>query len=169
MEKNRSSFDLSRYVKQRITRRQAIKAGGIAAIGLVFSKPVIETIRPKSAFANYVVRDIDNTPPTHTVQGSYIGIRPGTSARVAELEIAVLDGQSGLCTIIVDGASTSLGVQVDIPSFTPGTTDPVIVEIYETILDTVPTGQATIICTDCAGNQVTTTFVLGNFFSGGGG
>ena len=40
-------------LKRRITRRQAIKAGGIAAVGLVFSKPLIETIRPKPAFANY--------------------------------------------------------------------------------------------------------------------
>ena len=34
-----------------ITRRQAIKAGGIAAIGLVFAEPLIQTLRPRSAFA----------------------------------------------------------------------------------------------------------------------
>ena len=37
--------------KRRISRRDAIKAGGIAAVGLAFSKPVIETIYPKAAFA----------------------------------------------------------------------------------------------------------------------
>ena len=161
MEKNRSSIDLNRYVKQRITRRQAIKAGGIAAIGLVFSKPVIETIRPKSAFANYVVRDIDNTPPTHNLLGSYVG------GGVAEVEIEVLDTQSGVCEIIV-GEPTSPGVQVSIDPFTPGTTVPVRVEIYETFPGTVPTGQATIICIDCAGNEVVTTFVLDDFLNGGG-
>ena len=34
-----------------ITRRTAIKAGGIAAVGLAFSKPIIETIHPRPAFA----------------------------------------------------------------------------------------------------------------------
>jgi hypothetical protein len=37
-----------------ITRRQAIMAGGIAVVGLAFSKPLIETVMPKPAFANYV-------------------------------------------------------------------------------------------------------------------
>ena len=37
--------------KRRISRRDAIKAGGIAAVGLAFSKPVIETIYPRPAFA----------------------------------------------------------------------------------------------------------------------
>jgi len=41
------------FLKGRITRRQAIKVGGLAAAGLVFSKPLIETIRPESAFARY--------------------------------------------------------------------------------------------------------------------
>lgn len=42
------------YLSRPFTRRQAIKAGGIAAVGLAFSKPLIETIYPKPAFANYV-------------------------------------------------------------------------------------------------------------------
>lgn len=40
---------LSRHV----TRRQALKAGGLTAVGLVFSKPIIDTIKPVSAFASY--------------------------------------------------------------------------------------------------------------------
>ena len=57
MEKRKSSSsNSSKCMKKRISRRRAIKAGGIAAVGLVFSKPVIETIRPKPAFANYGVQ-----------------------------------------------------------------------------------------------------------------
>ena len=41
------------YLKRRITRRQAVKAGGLAAIGLIFSKPLIDTISPRPVFANY--------------------------------------------------------------------------------------------------------------------
>ena len=33
-----------------ITRRSAIKAGGIAAVGLAFSKPIIHTIHPGPTF-----------------------------------------------------------------------------------------------------------------------
>lgn len=47
---------------QPITRRQAIKLGGIAAAGLVFAEPLINTIYPKPAFANYGVEEQpDNT------------------------------------------------------------------------------------------------------------
>lgn len=58
------------FLKRRVSRRQAIKAGGIAAVGLAFSDPLIRTIRPKPAFANYVivgvacVLDVDNDPAT---------------------------------------------------------------------------------------------------------
>ena len=50
-----------------ITRRQAIKLGGIAVVGLAFSKPIIETIVPKPAFADYVTdkpkyKDDDKDP-----------------------------------------------------------------------------------------------------------
>lgn len=37
--------------ERHITRRQVIKAGGIAALGLAFSQPVISTIRPDTVFA----------------------------------------------------------------------------------------------------------------------
>ncbi|MFQ6028531.1 MAG: hypothetical protein ACE5Q6_13670 [Dehalococcoidia bacterium] len=39
-------------LQKRISRRDAIKAGGITALGLAFSKPVIETIHPRPASAN---------------------------------------------------------------------------------------------------------------------
>lgn len=51
MEKTKPK--ITKYLETRFTRRQAVKAGGLAAMGLVFSKPIIETIRPKSAFASY--------------------------------------------------------------------------------------------------------------------
>ena len=41
------------YLRRKITRRQAIKAGGLAALGLAFSKPIIDTIRPTPLFAQY--------------------------------------------------------------------------------------------------------------------
>jgi hypothetical protein len=49
-----------KFLKQRINRRQAIKVGGLATLGLVFSKPLIEAIRPMPAFAGY---DDDGKPP----------------------------------------------------------------------------------------------------------
>ena len=40
-----------RILTRRITRRQAVKAGGIAALGLAFSKPIISSLQPPPAFA----------------------------------------------------------------------------------------------------------------------
>ena len=39
-------------LSRKISRRQAIKIGGLATLGLAFHKPVIETIRPTQIFAN---------------------------------------------------------------------------------------------------------------------
>ena len=47
---------VTKYLETRITRRQAVKVGGVAALGLVFSKPIIETIRPTPAFASYQMK-----------------------------------------------------------------------------------------------------------------
>ena len=39
-------------LEKRISRRDALKAGGITALGLAFSRPVIQTIHPRPASAN---------------------------------------------------------------------------------------------------------------------
>ena len=41
------------YLRRRITRRQAVKAGALATLGLVFSRPLIDTIIPTPLFAQY--------------------------------------------------------------------------------------------------------------------
>lgn len=43
---------IASHLQKRISRRQAMRAGGIAALGLAFSKPIIDTIRPQSAYAS---------------------------------------------------------------------------------------------------------------------
>ena len=57
-----------KITQRRISRRAAIKAGGIAAVGLAFSKPLIETIYPKSAFAQASPK-----PPTGPLGACVIG------------------------------------------------------------------------------------------------
>ncbi|MCZ6777042.1 MAG: hypothetical protein O7D34_11385 [Ignavibacteria bacterium] len=49
-----------------MTRRQALRAGGLTALGLVFTKPVIETIRPLPAFAQYAPPVTPTPTPTPT-------------------------------------------------------------------------------------------------------
>ena len=39
-------------MNSRLTRRQVIKAGGVAALGLAFSRPIVDTLRPKPVSAN---------------------------------------------------------------------------------------------------------------------
>lgn len=65
-----------------ISRRQAIKLGGIAVVGLTFSRPMIETILPKPAFANYVTTGQGCTPgywKNHTDAWPPTGFSPGQS------------------------------------------------------------------------------------------
>ena len=50
------------YLRNKITRRQALKAGGLAALGLAFSKRIIDTIRPTPIFAVYGQPSIDWDP-----------------------------------------------------------------------------------------------------------
>ena len=50
MKQEKSS--LEKVFNRPATRRQLIKAGGIAALGIAFSKPIIETLRPSVAFAS---------------------------------------------------------------------------------------------------------------------
>ncbi|MCI0787438.1 MAG: hypothetical protein J4O09_14115 [Chloroflexi bacterium] len=51
----------AQILKRRITRRQAVKAGGIAALGLAFSKPIISSLHPPSALAQVLTPG--PTPP----------------------------------------------------------------------------------------------------------
>ena len=60
MEDQENKFE--KNLERRINRRQAIKTGGLVAIGLVFSKPLINTIYPKPAFADYADDDPDDDP-----------------------------------------------------------------------------------------------------------
>jgi len=54
------------YLKRQLTRRQALRAGGLTALGLVFSKPIIETIRPLPAFAQYAPSPTPTPTPSPT-------------------------------------------------------------------------------------------------------
>ena len=90
------------FLKRRISRRQAIKAGGLVAAGLIFAKPLINTIHPKPAFANLspvlgtgckvtkvvnkggfsdITTDVANTKVkiTETVDGEFVAALIGTT------------------------------------------------------------------------------------------
>lgn len=55
MAENKKEDGINSYLKKRISRRQAMRAGGLAALGLAFSKPIINTIRPQPAYAQVSV------------------------------------------------------------------------------------------------------------------
>ena len=78
-------------LNQHITRRQAIKAGGIAAIGLAFSAPLIRTLQPRSAFA----------------AGTYVATGPGPTN----------GGATGAPSLTVTAAPVTSGVG---PTLQPG-------------------------------------------------
>ena len=107
------------FLGRAVTRRQAIKAGGIAVVGLAFSKPLIETLMPKPAFANYVTNGngagactpgywkqphhFDDWPiPTGTTLGSVFNF----GAAGVPSSIAALAGDSFLTALAYPGGSS---------------------------------------------------------------
>ena len=70
------------YLGRTVSRRKAIKVGGIAVAGLAFSKPLVDTVRPKPAFADYVSKN--GQPSIEWVDddtGCYLA--PGTLSKVS--------------------------------------------------------------------------------------
>lgn len=61
MEEQENKFE--KNLERRITRRRAIQAGGLVVLGLAFSKPTINTIFPKPAFAAYPTPTPTSPPP----------------------------------------------------------------------------------------------------------
>ena len=56
-------------IQSRVSRRTALKAGGIAALGLAFSKPLIQTIYPQPAFAQLSSAGLPGNDTTPDPQG----------------------------------------------------------------------------------------------------
>lgn len=103
-DRTQSDNYLSRY----ITRRQAIKASGLAAIGFVFSKPLIDTLRPTPIFAQQydeptnengdnnidpIEEEVVLTPRVVDEEG----VVPGKDATIAENQP---DSQPGILAIV---------------------------------------------------------------------
>ena len=58
-------------LNKQFSRRQAIKIEEVAAVGLVFTAPMIKIIYPKPAFANYEIAtspQIDAAPSRNTIR-----------------------------------------------------------------------------------------------------
>lgn len=69
----------NQLLERQISRRNALKAGGVAAVGLAFSKPLIETLRPRPAFA--ALSPLPGGPTEMPISGavSDVGIPTGES------------------------------------------------------------------------------------------
>jgi hypothetical protein len=128
----------SKYLEQSVSRRKVIKAGGIAALGLIFVKPTIDTLRPPPVYGQVSAGpQRDTTPPEHGWQFK--------NSRVCIVEIQ--DIESGLCYISDSG---SVNAHAGIPDFVSGVTSPVIVTS-----ERLSNGPATLrlSISACAGNS----------------
>ena len=129
-----------RIFDHEITRRDAIKAGGVAGLGLAFSKPLIDTLRPRAAFgqASYnPCADVD--PPEFT-----------ETSNAQQFTCTVVDSESGLASIDVASVDNAT---ITIPAFTPCTNDPVDVMVQ--VINIFVDASWELVATDCCGNQAT--------------
>lgn len=129
----------SKYLAQPVSRRKVVKAAGIAALGLVFVKPTIETLRPPPVYGQVSGgTQRDTTPPEHAWRPVD---RPETFG------IQVHDAESGMCSITDNGSVNTI---ISIPAFASGTTSPVLVTAQKR-----GEGPATLQLriSDCAGNS----------------
>lgn len=70
---------MTEQTKQKISRRDVLKAGGVLAVGLAYNKPIVEMIQAKPAFAQYggggggqpsiEITDIDMSSPVCDANG----------------------------------------------------------------------------------------------------
>ncbi|MCH8282461.1 MAG: hypothetical protein IIC96_17500 [Chloroflexi bacterium] len=90
----------AQILKRRITRRQAVKAGGIAALGLAFSKPIISSLLPPSALAQVITPGPTPTQPctaairSVTISGAELLDEAGT-----RLYTSAVDSSCGDCNV----------------------------------------------------------------------
>ena len=128
-----------RILDREVTRRDALKAGGIAGVGLAFSKPLMTALRPNPAFGqvSYGPCASDTTPPTIS--------EPSQSSSV--FTCTFQDTEIGLQSIDV---TVLENMTAEIDPFVECTNDPVTVTV--THLNTNAFAEVTLVATDCCGN-----------------
>ena len=136
-----------RILTRRITRRQAVKAGGIAALGLAFSKPIISSLHPPSALAQVI------TPgPTLT--------QPCTAAFTS----VTISGPSSIVTALAAGETVSATytavVSPDCGACNEGNCDP----LTEYKWESPDAASGDVVITDPIASSTLVTFkVFGNY------
>ena len=101
-----------RVLGKDISRRDALKVGGLAGLGLAFSKPLIEAVRPHVTWAS-----------TNKAQANTGVCEESSRVEGSSITILIMDGTYGIANIEVLEKS---GVWYSAPSYTPGTTDPIL-------------------------------------------
>ena len=93
-----------RIFDHEITRRDALKAGGIAGLGLAFSSPVISRFRPKAAFAQVG----DGCTPALEIGEIAVS---GDGQVINDTLHVVFDGTNNLSISSVDARCASCGYE----------------------------------------------------------
>ena len=133
--------DKLRILDREVSRRDIVKIGGIAGLGLAFSKPLMSSVRPKLAFGGdgYGTNNICD-PPEFDVPT--IGLDSFASPNFT---VKVQDMGSGLASITF---ANVVDVNTPVVSFPMCTTDPVLLTFE--ITGSAPNVQVN--ATDCCGN-----------------
>jgi hypothetical protein len=98
------------HLQRQLTRRQAIKAGGIAALGLVFSKPVINTLRPAPVFAQVSPGPGANPYPTPIGGFEMAGIAWLTNGGSFVFEMSDIGILQNLATLVLQAPTAGVAL-----------------------------------------------------------
>lgn len=133
--------DISRHLTTRVTRRQVMKAGGIAALGLAFTKPVVETLRPKTAWAQ--VSPVGHPRSNVRQPFSDVFTIPQQFATIEEAAPTVVMPFDGIIKTGTDQSGNSLRglIQFDVSFRIGATINRAEFFLFNLFHDTVPSGE----------------------------
>ena len=131
----------SRHLTTRATRRQVIKAGGIVALGLAFSKPIIETLHPRPASAQ--VSPIGLPRGTGGQSFQDILVVPQQFATIEEAKPLIVMVNDGIIKTGRDDDDNRLRalIQFDVSSRSGASIDRAELFLFNLLHDTSPPGE----------------------------
>ena len=130
-----------------VSKRAAIKAGGLAGAGLAFSKPLISGVRPKTAFGDsgYAASDCIQATEPSTVTFTNL---QGPGPNFTQFDVVVQNQGAGFSNITLVDV-----VNLNAPNVSLGECDSGPVTLTFGVESPGSSASVTVVATDCCNNE----------------